>query len=177
MSGRWIATVFGVGLLAILSPLWPTQSQAADGVACDANAKPANLNFTMKDVNGKDTTLTAYKGKVLLVDFWATWCGPCRVEIPGFVDLYEKYKSQGFEIVGLLTEDEMTNVPAFAKQFAMNYPVLNADQRDDVEDAFGPLWGLPTSFLISRDGRICKKHTGLATKEQFEKEITALLRN
>jgi thiol-disulfide isomerase/thioredoxin len=149
--------------------------QAADGSACAPNAKPANLDFTLKDMRGKKRSLESYKGKVLLVDFWATWCGPCKMEIPGFVELYDKYKSQGFEIIGLLTLDQVSNVPAFAAQFKMAYPILDATDRDDVQDAFGPLIGLPTSFLISRDGRICRTHIGYAPKERFDREIQALL--
>jgi peroxiredoxin len=175
MLKKWILVAMGVGLLATMSPTWPLESEAAQGAACDPNAKMANLNFTLKDMNGKDVNLTAYKGKVLLVDFWATWCGPCKVEIPGFVDLYTRYRGQGFEIVGMLVDDQIAKARPFAKQYKMNYPVLDADKRDDVKDAFGPLWGLPTAFLIGRDGRICKKHSGFATKEQFEKEIKGLL--
>jgi cytochrome c biogenesis protein CcmG/thiol:disulfide interchange protein DsbE len=175
MLKQWTAVAIGVGLLAMMSPVWPLESEAAQGAACDPNAKTANLNFTLKDMNGKNVSLSAYKGKVLLVDFWATWCGPCKVEIPGFVDLYTRYRGQGFEIVGVLVDDQIAKAKPFAQQFKMNYPVLDGDKRDDVKDAFGPLWGLPTAFLIGRDGKICKKHSGFATKEQFEKEIKALL--
>jgi peroxiredoxin len=175
MLKRWIAVAIGVGLLAMMSPTWPLESEAAQGAACDPNAKMANLNFTLKDMNGKSVNLSAYKGKVLLVDFWATWCGPCKVEIPGFVDLYTRYRAQGFEIVGVLVDDQIAKAKPFAQQYKMNYPVLDGDKRDDVKDAFGPLWGLPTAFLIGRDGKICRKHSGFATKEQFEKEIKGLL--
>jgi thiol-disulfide isomerase/thioredoxin len=148
---------------------------AARASVCQANAKPANLNFTLKDVQGRNTSLTTYKGKVLLVDFWATWCGPCKLEVPGFVELYDKYKPQGFEMVGLLWQDEVANVPAFAEKFKMNYPILDGNEHQDIEDAYGPLWGLPTSFLISKDGLICRTHVGFSPKEQFEREIQALL--
>jgi peroxiredoxin len=148
---------------------------AAGSAACQANAKPADLNFTLKDLHGQSTSLTAYKGKVVLIDFWATWCGPCKLEVPGFVELYDKYKPQGLEIVGLLTQDEVANVPAFAQRFRMNYPILDANDHQDLEDAYGPLWGLPTSFLISKDGLICRSHVGFSPKDQFEREIQALL--
>jgi len=133
------------------------------------------MTLTMKNAHGKPVSLSSYAGKVLLVDFWATWCGPCKVEIPGFVKLYDRYRAQGFEIVGLITEDPISNVPAFAKEYGMNYTVLDANDREDVETAFGSITGLPTSFLISRDGRICKAHRVDTPNDEFEREITALL--
>lgn len=155
--------------------LFPRRAEAADAGTCDANAPMANLNFTLKNMNGGDVALSSHKGKVILLDFWATWCGPCKIEIPGFVELYTKYRSQGFIALGVSVDDPISKLKPYAAQLKMNYPVLIGDGRDDVKEAFGPLWGLPTSFLIGRDGKICKKHTGFATKEEFEREIKALL--
>jgi thiol-disulfide isomerase/thioredoxin len=142
---------------------------------CDPGSKPANLNFTIKDMNGASVNLAAHKGKVILLDFWATWCGPCKIEIPGFVALQNKYRDKGLVVLGLSVDDPVDKLKAFAAEFKMNYPVLVGDGRDDVQEAFGPIWGLPTTYLIGRNGKICKKHMGLSTKEQFEKEILGLL--
>jgi cytochrome c biogenesis protein CcmG/thiol:disulfide interchange protein DsbE len=145
-----------------------------DGAACMANAKPANFNFKIKDLDGKEVELASFKGKVVLLNFWATWCGPCKAEIPGFVELQAKYRDQ-LTIIGYSVDDDATKARAFAQEYKMNYPILLGEGREDVQDAFGPIWGIPASFLVSKDGRVCKKHLGIAPKNVFEKEITALI--
>jgi peroxiredoxin len=142
---------------------------------CPANAEPANLDFTLKDMYGRDVRLADYKGKVLLINFWATWCGPCLVEIPGFVELQAKYKARGFEIVGISITDGVEELRPFAREFAVNYPLLVGRDRDDVQEAFGPITGVPVSVLVGKHGRICAKQIGLAPLEQFERDIKALL--
>ncbi len=146
-----------------------------EGAACMANAKPANLDFTVKDLDNKDVSLTSYKGKVILLNFWATWCGPCKAEIPGFVELQKEYGDKGLVVVGYSVDDEAPKAKAFATEYKMNYPILLGLGREDIQDAFGPIWGIPASFIISKDGKVCKKHLGIAPKAVFEKEIKALL--
>jgi thiol-disulfide isomerase/thioredoxin len=147
----------------------------AQGGSCMVDAKPANLNFTMPDLQGKDVTLSSFKGKVILLNFWATWCGPCKAEIPAFVELQNQYGKDGLVVVGYSVDDDAPKAQAFADQFKMNYPVLLGLGREDVQDAYGPIWGIPASFIISRDGRVCQKHLGIAPKSVFEREIKALL--
>ena len=155
-----------------------TEATAFDGeqtgAACMANAKPAKLDFTIKDLDGKEVSLTSFKGKVILLNFWATWCGPCKAEIPGFVELQNAYKND-LVVVGYSVDDKPDQARAFANEYKMNYPILLGDGREDVQDSYGPIWGIPASFIISRDGKVCKKHLGIAPKAVFEKEIKALL--
>ncbi len=169
-----IGIITGMVLSLMMSTPRLPKPQAPSEEACAANAKAANLNFTLKDINGKDVTLSAYKDKVILLDFWATWCPPCKIEIPGFVDLYNKYQSRGFVLLGVSMDESTPEVKPFVHKLKMNYPVLIGSGRQDLEQAFGVI-GLPTSFIISRDGRICGQHAGFAPEEQFEREIKALL--
>jgi len=147
---------------------------APASAACMANAKPANFDFTMKDVDGNQVSLASYKGKVVLLNFWATWCGPCKAEIPGFVRLQEKYRDQ-LVIVGFSVDDTAEKAKAYAAEYKMNYPILLGEGREDVQDAYGPIWGIPASFIISKDGKVCRKHMGIAPEAVFEKEVVALM--
>src|SRR5262245_36140585 len=168
--GIVIGTAFLLGMLAN----HPTTLKAADE-ACSRNARIANLNFTVKDIDGKDVALSTFMGNVILLNFWATWCSPCRKEVPGFVGLYNTYQSQGLVVLGVSVDDSLPPVQRFAKQFKINYPVLLGHDRIDLQKAFAPIPGYPTTVLIARDGRICFQHTGFAPLEQFEAKIKALL--
>jgi len=145
-----------------------------EGGSCIANAKPANWDFKLKDMEGKEVQLASFKGKVVLLNFWATWCGPCKAEIPGFVELQEKYKDK-LTIVGYSVDDPADKAKAFAAEYKMNYPILLGEGREDVQDAYGPIWGIPASFIISKDGKVCRRHMGIAPKAVFEKELVALM--
>jgi peroxiredoxin len=185
---RWIAaagTALAVALFAVPLLRGPADRHATDaehtgttpvpeGATCAA--KPAaNLNFTLKDVNGTDVRLADYKGKVVLLNFWATWCGPCKLEIPEFVEAYERYRDKGFVILGVLSEDDPTpaELRTFMTEFKMNYPVFQEHQ--PLAEANGELWALPTSFIIDRKGAICTKHMGAMSREMLEREIKGLL--
>jgi thiol-disulfide isomerase/thioredoxin len=134
----------------------------------------APLHFTLKDVNGIEVKLASFKGKVILVNFWATWCGPCKVEIPDLIELQNEFPDQ-LVVVGIDVLDEFSRVKPYADTLKVNYPLLDANNRKDVEDAFGPMWGLPTSVIVGRDGKVAKRHSGIATKEQFKQYVESLL--
>jgi thiol-disulfide isomerase/thioredoxin len=143
--------------------------------ACPADAKPANFNFTLKDVDNKSVKLTSLKGKVVLLDFWATWCGPCKIEIPWFIEFQNKYGAAGLQVVGVSVDDPLSKLKPYVAKMQMNYLVLQGLDHDDMQDAFGPLMGIPVTVVISREGKICGKHVGLSSKDAFENEIKALL--
>ncbi len=153
----------------------PRPKDAPDG-------KPAP-EVTFKDLDGKDATLAQYKGKVVLVNFWATWCDPCYIEIPWLIEMQQKYEAKGFTVLGISMDEEGKSavVPFLAKErfnvngqkFPMNYPIVIGN--DEVADKFGGLLGYPTSFLISRDGKIVKKVQGLISYEEFTKAIESQL--
>lgn len=196
MKTKWMIAVLGVLALAAVTvttqmpwllheetemvasaPVAATaDAPAREGsLSCPADAKPANLTFTLKDMHGQDVALSSYKGKVVLLDFWATWCGPCKVEIPHFIEFQNLYGKDGFQVLGVSTDDTPDKLVPYAAEMKMNYPVLQGLGRDEVMDAYGPMLGIPVTVLISRDGKICATHTGLTGKDVFEREIKALL--
>ena len=137
--------------------------------------KPATLNFSFKGTNGKTVSLSDFKGKVILLDFWATWCVPCKQEIPGFIELQKKFGERGLQIVGLSVDDPLSKARAYAAQMKMNYPVLLAEGSEDILKAYEPIPSIPVSVIIDRRGRITARHLGIASMDVFEKEIVPLL--
>ena len=176
------AVALALGLIWVAPGIEPHVDEAAGARAdfpgepedAQAAGKPAKLDFTLKDMHGVDVHLESFKGKVILLNFWATWCGPCRAEIPSLVELQEQYKDD-LVVLGLSVDDTAEKLLPYAAEFKMNYPVLVGNGREDVQEAFGPLFGIPVSVIIGRDGIIAKKHSGIATKEQIEREIKTLL--
>jgi thiol-disulfide isomerase/thioredoxin len=152
-------------------------------VSPDASSAPLAPDVTFKDLGGHDATLTQYKGKVVLVNFWATWCDPCYIEIPWLIEMQQKYAAKGFTVLGVSMDEEGKSavVPFLAKErfnvngqkLPMNYPIVLGN--DQTADKFGGLLGYPTSFLISRDGKIVKKVQGLISYEELTKAIESQL--
>ena len=161
---------------AAVTPAASHEQGTEETAACMADAKPANLDFKLKNMEGKEVSLASFKdpNKVVLLNFWATWCGPCKAEIPGFVELQEKYKDK-LTIIGFSVDDTPELAKKYAAEYKMNYPIVLGEGKEEVQDAYGPIWGIPASFIISKDGKVCRKHMGIAPKAVFEKEVVALM--
>jgi thiol-disulfide isomerase/thioredoxin len=166
-----------VGLWLALTPLESEaqlQSQQQQQVVIQfvRNPDPAP-DLKAKDLDGKELSLDVYKGKVVLLNFWATWCGPCRAEIPSLIRMQEAYKDR-LQIIGMDVDDEdEEKLRAFVKNQGINYPV--AMTSDAVRLAYGGIAALPTVFVINRDSKVVQKHVGLFNPALYEIEARALL--
>jgi len=134
---------------------------------------PVAPAFTLTDLQGQKLELSKYEGKVVLVDFWATWCTPCREEIPQFVEWQKKYGDQGFQVIGISMDDAQQPVRDFYGEFKLNYPVVMGDEK--TAEAYGGVLGLPINFLVGKDGRILKKYVGMTNLPALEQEIKTQL--
>jgi len=147
------------------------------------NRPTVSPDFTLKDLEDHDVSLSQFKGKVVLVNFWATWCGPCRIEIPWLVELQNKYAARGFTVLGVAMDEEgKSAVAPFVQKErfkvggtsqSMNYPIVLGN--DATADKFGGLVGFPTSVLISKEGRVVKRVDGLVSYDEIDKTIQSQL--
>jgi thiol-disulfide isomerase/thioredoxin len=152
-------------------------------VATASSAPAPAPEVTLKDLDGKDLSLAQYKGKVVLINFWATWCGPCLVEIPWLIEMQQKYAAKGFTVLGVAMDEEGASVvtPWVQKErfdvngskSQMNYPIVIGN--DAAADKFGGLLGYPTSILVTRDGKVVKRVTGLISYDEIAKSIESQL--
>ncbi|MGB6132967.1 MAG: TlpA disulfide reductase family protein [Acidobacteriaceae bacterium] len=174
------------GMQMQLVPADGSGNPSADEMAADADpySTPLNgtqaSNFTLQDLSGKEVSLSSYKGKPLVVDFWATWCGPCQIEIPWLEKLQDQYASQGLTIIGISADDldkddpaklftEKREISDFATKMHINYPVLL--DADAIADSYGGVDSLPTTFFIDRTGKIVASTVGLASRDELQADI------
>ena len=140
--------------------------------------------FSLEDLSGKKVALSSYKGKALLINFWATWCGPCKIETPWLIELRNQYAAQGFEVIGVSDDDidrdnpkmlsqEKQEIAHFVEQMHMNYPVLI--DGDKISKPYGGLDSLPTSFYVNRDGTVVATQMGISSKDDIEGNIRKAL--
>jgi thiol-disulfide isomerase/thioredoxin len=140
------------------------------GTIVSAAAQEAAPSWTLKDLDGREVSSSQFAGKVVVVDFWATWCGPCVEEIPGYVALQKKYGKDGLVIVGIsLDRAGPARVKKFAEENGMNYVLVMGN--DSVGEAFGGIEAIPTTFLISRDGKVVHRKMGAWPHERYEELV------
>ena len=171
LSNRWIRAVAVAAAVA----MWPACSQPPDEVTNGDAPVAAPLKFSLKDMHGNDVALASYRGRPLIVNFWATWCPPCKVEIPYFMEFTERYKAQRLTILGISIDDSAEDLRAFAAEYKMNYPVLVGDGNFELHEAFDADIAIPVTWFIRADGTVFLKHQGPATKEWFEQQVQGLL--
>lgn len=165
--------MLAVLIAAILSGIYIRSNRAPHPKTGIAKQHLLAPDFVLPQLDDTPLRLSAYRGKVVLLDFWATWCDPCREETPHFVELQQKYAGRGLQIIGVSMDDTSEPVRDFYQQFHINYPVVMGDAKTG--EAYGGVLGLPIIFLVDRNGRIVAKHTGPIKPEIFDQEIAALL--
>ncbi|MCL4493144.1 MAG: TlpA family protein disulfide reductase [Nitrospirae bacterium] len=163
----WIIIVLIIGVY--LFPYLKNRSAFAGSKPAIHERAP---EFSLEDISGKKVHLSDFREKVVLVNFWASWCPPCKMEIPGFQKIYETYKDKGFTVIGIATDDVP---PSFMKSMGMTYPVVLAD--DKVISDYGNISGIPASFLVGRDGRIIKKIMGMYFEGGLKKDVENALKS
>lgn len=173
VRGQWIAAL-AVVTVAAVAGIWrvsagrdPCRNPAPD-------ATIARMNFTLKDMDGRDVQLASFQGRPVLVNFWATWCGPCKEEIPALIALADKYKGKNLAILGISVDDKPDELKKFAAENKMNYPVLVGLGHDDLLEAYGADVAVPISWFVRPCGIVVDKHAGLGSKEYFEQQVQAL---
>ena len=167
----WCGAAAAVLLSTACSEL-PSTVKAAVKAEKDRNRAP---EFALKDENGQTVHLADYKGKVVLLDFWATWCAPCKIEIPWFMEFEQQFKDRGFAVLGVsMDEDGWPSVKPYIQDMKINYRIVLGNEQ--VGNLYGGVESLPTTFLIDRQGRIASTHIGLDRgKEDYRNDIVRLL--
>ena len=165
--------LIGVSLLALLTSCGNGPDTVRAAVK-PVSARKMAASFSLKDADGKPLVLADYKGKVVLLNFWATWCGPCKIEIPWFIDFEKTYRDKGFAVIGVSMDDDGWAVvkPHIAKT-GINYRMTIGDEQTALK--YGGVDSLPTTFLIDREGRVAAVHIGLVSKGDYVKDIEQLL--
>jgi peroxiredoxin len=174
---KWYLAAAVLLILIVLSYQYST-ANGKDNKTSSNNVQedsyPLAPEFSLADIKGNVVNLSDYKGKVVIIDFWATWCPPCRKGIPDFVELQSEYGEENLVVLGIsVDQGDLSVVPAFAKEYKINYPVLYATM--EVVSTYGGVSGIPTTFIIDRDGKVRNRFVGYRPKNIFKSEIDTLL--
>ena len=141
----------------------------------ETNSRKTAVAFTLTDSKGATVKLSDYKGRVVLLDFWGTFCGVCKTEIPWFIEFQNKYKDSGLSVIGVSLDKDWNAVKPYVQEKKINYTVVIGNW--DLANRFGIVNALPGTLLIDRDGRVAELHVGMVNKERFENEVRLLLKD
>lgn len=174
----FVIVIAGILIVDRINEPAPTViTQQSEGVEAGAGGTSAASapDFKLTSVDGGSRSLSDYKGKVLMLNFWATWCGPCKKEIPDFIEMQQAYRDQGFEILGVSLDDpkHVAAVADFVRDHGINYDVVYGN--GEIAQAYGGVRSIPTTFLIDRSGEIVSSEVGLRPKAAWKSDIEALL--
>ncbi len=168
-----IAVKAALGLIIVAAGFYAFADREGTGTPVQIQERKQITEFKLPDLNGQDWRISEHRGKVVLLNFWATWCPPCRAETPGLVNLANSYKSKGLEVVGVnMDEDENAPVQDFVREYKVSYAVLRPPENSSL---FNAVTSLPTTLLIDKNGRVAKKYDGAISEAQFRRDVDTLL--
>jgi cytochrome c biogenesis protein CcmG/thiol:disulfide interchange protein DsbE len=159
--------------VAVLLCAWPACAQQEDEDEILSAGNPS-LDFVLKDMDGKDVNLADFRGRPVLINFWATWCPPCKAEIPWLIEFAEKYRDERLAVIGISVDDPAEDIRTFAEEYKVNYPMLVGLGQDELRHAYDASAIIPVSWLIKADGTVFAKAAGIHSKDWFEDKIKAL---
>jgi thiol-disulfide isomerase/thioredoxin len=168
-QSRWWRALLAAAAIAV----WPACSAGRSAREVPSAGSPS-LDFVLKDMNGADVSLAEFKGRPVIINFWATWCPPCKEEIPWLIEFAERYKARDLVILGVSVDDTAEDIRTFAALHEVNYPMLVGDRQDDFKAAFDAEALIPVSWLIRADGTLHAKAQGIQPKAWFEEHIESL---
>jgi peroxiredoxin len=163
MTIRRIAAFLALGLSAMALVVWASRPAPVE----------AHPDFTLPDLDGRDVTLSSFRGQPIVVNFWETFCLPCVAETPALVDVYHQYKDRGLVMVGVAMHDERDAVRTFTVTYGIDYRIVLSGEREDIANAFA-IVGWPTTWFIRRDGTISAVRLGMMGREELERQVRAL---
>jgi len=173
ITALWNSRWARAAVVAVAVAMWPACALDSDSHA-DPTAPKARLDFTLKDMGGREVNLADYKGKPILINFWATWCPPCKAEIPWFIEFAETYKAKGLVILGVSVDDPPEEIKAIVAEHKVNYPMLVGLGQDQMLEAYEATFAIPVSWFIRPDGTVAGKAAGIHSREWFEQQLKAL---
>jgi peroxiredoxin len=173
-TGVWIVIILAIAVMLVAAPYLAHRAGLANG-SPDKQVKGKEApEFALESLQGNTIHLSDYRGKAVLLNFWATWCQPCKIEMPWFEELQKQYGPQGLQVVGIAMDDAgKDDIAKFAKQMGVNYPIVLG--KESVGDAYGGVQFLPSTFFIDRDGKIVDRIFGLKSRSEIEDDVKQAL--